>query len=150
LTTFHKISIIASLTFVIISFTQTALFISGIEDLPGWKIFFLGWLSISQGLIENQWYISVIWLANPFYIIALIKLLGGRTSATIYSCISAILALAFLVIANNKNLLDKLHIDAVGPAYYWWLTGVSVLAATSIHFEIFPKPGSHKKQHGSL
>jgi hypothetical protein len=151
LTIFHKILIVISLTLIAISFTQTGLYIDGVEDLSGWKIFFLGWLGIFQAKLGNQWYTFIIWLANPFYVIALTTLIGGKTSSSIFSCLSTLLAIALIFVANNKNLLDKLYIDAVGPGYYWWLAGIIVLTCTTLLFDFFASSDNNSgRQKGSL
>lgn len=129
LSNIQKYSIIISLIILAISLTQPAFYIDREEDPAAWAetwiLFFFGWTFPFGGGITG----FLFWLANPIYIISIIKIIRNKRSGFILSLIASLIATSFSFIdeitANSSGSLSK--ITSLELGYKLWLSSLLIL-----------------------
>lgn len=124
-----KITILLSLLLFIISLTQPAFYIDRKEDPNAFSnsltLFLLGWMSFLGGAFIP----FVIWLANPFYILAIFLTIRNKTLALFSATGATWLAFWF---SQLKTIMTSESgstsiITGRGPGFKLWFTSLLVL-----------------------
>ena len=130
-----RIFVAIALCLFLASFTQPAFYID-MPEKDAWSdpfgLFFLGWMGLFAGSIT-----FIIWLANPFFIIAVILFLRNKKKAFLFSLLAALCAAGFLlmhtIIVSEQPAYARITVYKAG--YWLWLSGMAVLLLGSfIHW----------------
>ena len=119
--------------------TQPAFYIDR-KDYDGWAsspyLFFLGWMGVLVGSLE-----CLIWLANPFYLVAILLFVKGNKLSVILSGLATFLALLFsrlpTIPTSTSGTTSKITSFELG--YKLWVTSFAILfigAVVDIIFNI--------------
>ena len=125
----QKITILLSLILLIISFTQPAFYINRPENSGAWSdsffLFFLGWMSLFGGNLLA----TIIWLANPLYVLSIILTLKGKQIGFYLSLLSTIVALSFTqvqsIMTSESGKYSKIVSLELG--YKFWLISFTIM-----------------------
>jgi hypothetical protein len=128
LTLVQRGTILLSVLLFILSLSQPAFYIDR-TDYDAWAnsagLLLLGWMSVLGGSLVA----SVIWLANPLYVIAIILNVKGRTKGLYFSILASIIAFSFSrldeILTSESGSYSK--ITALKAGYKLWLASMLVL-----------------------
>lgn len=134
-----RISISAfSFLFYLASLTQNAYIFSNYEGEKTQRAFELilmgAFAVLGGGLLE--W---VVWLANPFYILALFLFLKNDKKASLWSFFAAILSISFLfwnnILVSESGKTGP--IESLELGYWLWVSSISIFSLGVLIFNYF-------------
>ena len=133
LTLMQRGTILLSLLLFILSLFQPAFYIDR-ADYDAWAnsagLLLLGWMSVLGGSLVA----SVIWLANPLYIIAIFLSARGRLKGLYFSILASIIAFSFSrldeILTSESGSYSK--ITALKAGYKLWLGSMLVLTIGTV------------------
>lgn len=125
----QKVTIIISLAFLLLSFTQPAFYIDWEENpaawADSWLLFFFGWTFPLGGAIIP----FLIWCANPLYLISIYGTIKEKAYVLYLSIFSTFIALSFSqldsVITSESGRHSK--ISSLELGYKFWLISLSIM-----------------------
>jgi len=126
-----RIFVAVAICLFLASFTQPAFYID-MPEKDAWSdsfgLFFLGWMSLFAGDLT-----FIIWLANPFFIIAVILFLKNKKKAPLFGLLAVACAAIFLlrhtIIVSEAPRYARITVRKAG--YWLWLGSmVSLLPAS--------------------
>lgn len=133
-TIYLKITVSLSLLLFALSFTQSAFYTSNPESphISSAFLFAFGW----SAFLAGEYVKTLIWLANPLYIFAIIMCGFNRRYAVVSVIAALLLSLYFLTIetfATSESGTGPYYtIESLGNGYWFWISSISVLAIGSV------------------
>lgn len=124
----QKGTILLSVLLFFLSLSQPAFYIDRV-DYDAWAnsagLFLLGWMSVLGGSLVA----SVIWLANPLYILAVIFSIRGKIGGLFFGMAASVVAFSFSrldeILTSESGSYSK--ITALKAGYKLWLGSMLVL-----------------------
>ena len=138
-TVFQKVVVILSISALIISLTQPAFYIDR-EDYDAYAncplLFFLGWMGLLGGSLE-----SLLWVANPLYLIAVYLFITKRPMAWLVSCTALLMAISFALLPTilTSESGSRSKITSLQFGYILWVASMAILFAGSLVDRFFIK-----------
>ena len=139
-TVFQLCAVILSLVLMAIALTKPSFNLEGqpVDDgSKTWLLFFLGWAGLFVGNVTP----TLIWLANPLYILCLIFIYHGRKLyAVIFGFIAFFAALSFFMLDTimvGESGMVSAKIISLEAGYYLWISslGISALSTLTAYFQ---------------
>lgn len=135
----QKATLLCSLLVLLLSFTQPAFYIDRAGAREAWSdsfiLFALGWMSFLAGDLLS----CLIWLANPFYLLAVVLVVRGKKAGRVCSLLATLLAWSFSrrdsIMASEAGTYAA--ITSLEAGYLLWVTSFALLSAgTVLHYFI--------------